>query len=88
MKKVTIYVFVILLAVFTQSCSEKKLSTSEVPTSVISTFNAKYPNASDIEWEKDQENGKTLYEVECKFNGKEVKAKFNTDGSFVAEEND
>lgn len=88
MKKTAIYVFVMLLTVFTQSCSEKKLSASEVPTSVVSSFNAKYPNASDVEWEKEDEKGTIVYEVECKFNGKETKAKFNEDGSFVAAENE
>ncbi len=64
-----------------QSCSERNIKATDVPAVITSALNAKHPNAFDVEWEKKSENNKTIYEAECKFKDKEIKAKFDGNGN-------
>jgi len=66
--------------------NEKKINASDVPSSVQSAFNAKYPNASEVKWEQEKEKGKLIYEADFKFNGKEIEAEFDSTGNFLEEE--
>lgn len=95
MKKVIIGLSFVISGFFVQSCNERaetkmrgNIPEADVPASVKTSFSAKYPGATDVEWEKESENGKILYEAECKFNGKEVKVKFDANGNFVSQEDD
>ena len=84
MKKLIIPLTVLLFTACNEN--EKKISASDVPSSVQSAFNAKYPNASDVKWEQEKEKGKLIYEAEFKFNGKEIEAEFDSTGTFIEEE--
>ena len=66
--------------------NENKISVSDVPPAVLSAFNAKYANASDVKWEQEKEKGKLIYEADFKFNGKEIEAEFDSAGNFLEEE--
>ena len=66
--------------------NEKKISASDVPPAVLSAFNAKYANASDVKWEQEKEKGQLIYEADFKFNGKEIEAEFDSTGKFIEEE--
>ena len=68
------------------ACHEKKIAASDVPQAVVAAFNTKYPNASEVEWATEEEDGKKVYEAECKFNGKKIEADFDMDGKFIKEE--
>ncbi len=78
-----------------QACNERTESkmkgntpASDVPASVTSAFNTKYQGAADVEWDKETQNNQTIYEAEFKQNGKELKATFDTNGTFILEKND
>jgi uncharacterized lipoprotein YmbA len=66
--------------------SEFEISSSDVPEAVVTSFNGKYPGASDVEWEVEKEEGKLYYEAEFKLEGKSKEAHFRPDGTFSKEE--
>jgi uncharacterized lipoprotein YmbA len=66
--------------------SEFGISASDVPDTVMNTFNAKYQGATDVEWEVEKDDGKLFYEAEFKLEGKRKEAYFRPDGAFAKEE--
>jgi uncharacterized lipoprotein YmbA len=79
------FIFTLLIA----ACSsETEISSADLPEAVASAFKARYPDAADVEWEVEKEDGKQYYEAEFKLEGKEKEASFLEDGTFVEEEND
>lgn len=95
MKKIIICLSFIISAVLMQACNERTESkmkgntpASDVPAAVTSAFNAKYQSVTDVEWDKETQNNQLSFEAEFKQNGKELKAKFDTNGTFISEKND
>ncbi len=82
------YLLCITIIVFTvlSSCSDKKLADGDVPQPAKTSFTAKYPGATDLEWIKEKKGDKTLYEAQFKLNGKKIEAEFDADGNFIAED--
>ena len=74
--------FFVLIAVIAISLSANCQSI-KVPSAVKNAFAAKYPNATNVTWGK--ENAKE-YEAEFKMNGNSVAANFGLDGSWVETE--
>jgi hypothetical protein len=68
------------------SCGDNKISQDKVPGAVVSSFNAKYPTATDTKWITEKSDGKTIYEAQFKNAGKSIEAEFNEDGSFKQED--
>ena len=58
-----------------------------IPAVVKTSFNKKYPDATNADWETEKENGKLIYEVEFKMNGNQMKAEFDEAGNFIREIN-
>jgi hypothetical protein len=66
----------------TIGCSQK-IAEKDIPVPVKTTFNTKFPGATDIKWEK--ENKKEL-EANFKMNNADVSANFGLDGTWVETE--
>ena len=66
----------ILALIYVANAQEKKIKTSEVPSTVTKSFKAKFPNVKEVEWVKEEAD----YEVEFEMSGKEHEAKFSSDG--------
>ena len=75
-------IFIVLVAAVAISQSVN-CQPIKVPAAVKNAFNAKYPNATNVEWGK--ENAKE-YEAEFKMNGNAVSANFGMNGSWVETE--
>lgn len=67
------------------ACSDG-VKESDVPATVKSSFQAKYPGATDAKWKKETSDGKKVYEAEFKLDGKEIEAEFLEDGTFHKED--
>jgi len=51
--------------------------TQDVPANVMSTFKSKFPTATEVHWDKENE---TEWEAEFEFNGMDYTANFSSDG--------
>ena len=95
MKRMILNLVVCFSIVMAVSCNDstsekndKEVSNSDVPAEVKSAFSAKYSTASDIKWEDAHEDSVDTYKAKFTFNGKKMKAEFDTKGNFVKEEED
>lgn len=75
-----------LFAVSFAGGKEEKISLDKVPAAVKATI-LKYAKASEIEEiEVETKDGKVIYEVEIKKDGKELELKIDADGNVLKEE--
>jgi hypothetical protein len=83
--KIMVFVCAALIII---SCGKKKfkITASDVPPAVVTSFQEKYPTATIIEWEAEKEGPDMVYEVGFKINDKKMEAAFNPDGAFIKEE--
>ena len=79
MKNLSI-LFAFTLLVGFSACAQSK---KEVPSKVKTAFNQKFPNATKIKWDKEND---TEWEAEFKMNGKEYAANFDEDGTWIETE--
>jgi uncharacterized membrane protein YkoI len=56
------------------------------PAAVKDAFAKAYPQAVDVEFETETKDGKTVYEVEFKHQGKEMEALYHADGTLIRTE--
>lgn len=83
-----IHTFCIALfsATLLASCGGEKheeIAPGDVPPAVVTGFSAQYPGAADVKWEREEENGKILYEADFTFEGKKMDAHFDEAGTVV-----
>lgn len=64
----------------------RHISPSQVPAPVMSSFNNRYPNATNVQWEVEREDGSKVYQAQFRQpNGKRIKAQFAPDGTFLGQ---
>ena len=78
MKKITLLTLTGILISFT-ACDKE----ASAPQKVKDIFAQKFPNATDVEWEKESD---TEWEARFKLNGKEYSSNFMQDGTWVETE--
>lgn len=96
MKKLILAVFLMSAASFSfanvstnpsvsyfKSGDGRHIPASQVPDAVINSFNNKFPNAHNVQWEVEKEHGSKVYQAEFTQNGKRFKAQFAPDGTFL-----
>lgn len=59
------------------------ISASQVPAPVMTTFNAMYPGATNVRWQREREHGQTVYKADFLLNGQRMRATFAADGTFL-----
>jgi hypothetical protein len=74
------------LLTFPLGLAAKDISKKQVPQAVLDAFEKAYPNAKDMEYEEEQRNGKTYYEVEYQENKKQYDALYTPDGTLIEKE--
>lgn len=77
---ITTILTIFLIAFGLANANAKEVSKHQVPKAVLEAFEKAYPNAEEIEFEKEMVEGKAVYEVEYKENGKEFEITYDADG--------
>ncbi len=83
MKKLIILIAYVALL---YSCADENVNSTEVPIEVRASFQLKYPDANNVKWQKEKENGREIYEAVWKTKGKKTEAEFEANGTFIKEE--
>ena len=86
MEKTIKFLTIICTFVLVSCVSEFKIPAADVPQTVMSAFQAKYPNVQNAEWEAEKAEGHLTFEAGFKMDGKEKEAIFKPDGTFIKEE--
>jgi hypothetical protein len=74
---------IVLVALFVSTVAySQKVKEKNVPDAVKIAFKAAYPNADDVEWEKEDEN----YEVEFELNDVDYSVLYTADGTLLETE--
>lgn len=68
------------------NADEKEVSKHQVPKTILEAFEKAYPNAKEVEFEKEMIEGKAAYEVEYKENGREYEILYDSDGVILQRE--
>jgi len=63
----------------------RHIPASDVPRAVKQSFRNRYPDATNVRWEVEREDGRRTYEAEFTFNGRRLKAEFLPDGTFIGQ---
>ena len=66
--------------------NEQEIPSSAVPQSVMSAFQAKYPNETLEVWSKGKEKGKTVYKATFRKEDQKFKADFDESGNFIEDD--
>ena len=75
--------FVIIVSTTITACHAQSVEQSDIPSAVLKAFQEKYPQAQDVEWEKESD---TELEAEFDLNGEEMSANFSQDGTWMETE--
>ena len=65
------------------SLTETCLSQDKIPTSVMSAFNSKFPNAINVKWDKENEHE---YEASFEWESKKLSANYSDTGEWLETE--
>ncbi len=76
----------IFIALGQVNAGEKEENRDQASKVVLEVFEKAYPNAKEVEFEKDMIGDKTIYEVEYKENNREYKILFDSDGVILRKE--
>jgi len=60
------------------------ISPSQVPAPVMASFNSHFPNATNVQWEREKEHGAIVYQADFTMNGKRWRATFASDGTMLS----
>jgi len=63
----------------------KHIPVSQVPAAVLESFNARYPNATNVQWEREREDNGVQYKADFMIGNKRIEARFEKDGTFLGQ---
>lgn len=79
-------------SLFLAACGESASTThkndiaaADVPAPVMSSFNASYPNAMDVRWEKENHDGMFEYEATFKHEDHKKTVEYDESGNMIKE---
>jgi uncharacterized membrane protein YkoI len=74
---------VIVIAFSQAHASEEVMNKHQLPKAVLEAFEKAYPQANEVEFEKEMIEGKVFYEVEFKENGREYEILYDSEGTIL-----
>ncbi|SNX58804.1 Putative beta-lactamase-inhibitor-like, PepSY-like [Nitrosomonas ureae] len=84
--RITMILATLWIALGPVHASENEVSKDQVPKTVLEAFEKSYPNAKEVEFEQGMIEGKTVYEIEYKENGREYEIMYDADGEILQKE--
>ncbi len=78
-----IVIVLLTAALMSNSAIAQKISADKIPGAVTSEFKSKFPKATNVPWEIENNND---YEASFKLNGQEVSANFDKNGKWLETE--
>lgn len=63
----------------------KHIPASQVSPAVLESFNARYPNATNVQWEREREDSGLQYKADFMIGNKRIEARFAKDGTFLGQ---
>lgn len=61
-----------------------KIPASEVPPAVMTTFNNTFPNATNVQWERERQDSGVQYQADFTQNGVRWRARFSKSGKLLS----
>lgn len=61
-----------------------KIPASQVPPAVLATFNSTFPNANNVQWEREREDSGVQYQADFTQNGVRWRARFAKNGKLLS----
>lgn len=71
-------------AIVTKKGDGQHIPQSQVPPPVVASFNSYFPNATNVQWEREREHGSTVYQADFYNKGKRWRAVFAADGTLLS----
>jgi hypothetical protein len=88
-KLIILTFFSVLLGLFVLSaCAKQESEKSQLPEKALQAINKAYADATITEVEKENEDGKEVYEVELKTDGREIEVEVTADGKILSSEDE
>jgi hypothetical protein len=88
MKAYSLFTAAMAALLFT-SCADgdkaEDIAPGDVPPAVVTSLSNKYPGAAEVKWEKDNHDGKIVYEADFLYEGKKMDAEFDEAGTLLEE---
>ncbi|CAL1239268.1 PepSY-like domain-containing protein [Candidatus Methylocalor cossyra] len=75
-----------LIASLADAAESRALTVKDVPKAVHEAFQKTYPNAKSVKYSQQQRDGKSLYEIEFKDQGREREVLYDADATLVQTE--
>lgn len=73
----------ILLLFAGVTLADDDISADQVPAAVMKTFRSVYPDAEQVEYERKQRSGETVYKIEFRHRGLEREIVYGADGRVI-----
>lgn len=80
---ITMVLVTLFIALGQANANGKEISKQQVPKKVLEAFEKAYPNAKEVEFEEEMIDGKAVFEVEYKENGREYEILYDSDGMIL-----
>ena len=82
----TTFLFLIVITIFScSSATEFGIKETEVPPNVLAAFRAKYPAATNVEWQAEKDDGRFYFEADFKEGAEEKEVQITPDGASITE---
>ena len=73
----------VLLTAMVPACARNQANTDQIPQEVMAGLTARFPDAVIAKWEKEQEDGAVIYDIEFEQAGRKFEADIMEDGTIV-----
>jgi len=82
-KRIIFFILSILVISISNNSFAGKIAKSVVPKAIITSFEKEYPKAKKVHYVKENEGGKSIFQIDFIMDNKELEALYNLDGTMI-----